>query len=45
MTATLLCASAGTASAARAYIGTYTMERTARGENLGEGIYLVDIDL
>ena len=32
------------ASAARAYIGTYTPEPTARGDNHGEGIYLVDID-
>jgi 6-phosphogluconolactonase len=32
------------ASAARAYIGTYTPEPTARGNNHGEGIYLVDID-
>jgi 6-phosphogluconolactonase len=32
------------AHAARAYIGTYTKEPTARAENHGEGIYLVDID-
>jgi 6-phosphogluconolactonase len=32
------------ANAARAYIGTYTQEPTARGNNHGEGIYLVDID-
>jgi 6-phosphogluconolactonase len=32
------------AQAARAYIGTYTPEPTARAENHGEGIYLVDID-
>jgi 6-phosphogluconolactonase len=32
------------AQAARAYIGTYTQEPTARGNNHGEGIYLVDID-
>ena len=35
---------ANTAYAARAYIGTYTQEPTARGNNHGEGIYLVDID-
>ena len=39
---TLACA--GPAEAARAYIGTYTQEATARGDNHGEGIYLVDID-
>ena len=39
-----LLGSAGAASAARAYIGTYTPEPTARGNNHGEGIYLVDID-
>jgi 6-phosphogluconolactonase (cycloisomerase 2 family) len=32
------------AQAARAYIGTYTQEPAARGDNHGEGIYLVDID-
>jgi 6-phosphogluconolactonase len=37
-------ASANAAEAARAYIGTYTPEPTARGGNHGEGIYLVDID-
>ena len=35
---------ANSANAARAYIGTYTQEPTARGNNHGEGIYLVDID-
>jgi 6-phosphogluconolactonase len=40
--ALLGCASA--AQAARAYVGTYTPEPTARGGNHGEGIYLVDID-
>jgi 6-phosphogluconolactonase len=39
-----LLGSAGAAQAARAYIGTYTQEPTARGNNHGEGIYLVDID-
>jgi 6-phosphogluconolactonase len=37
-------ATAGAAQAGRAYIGTYTQEPTARGNNHGEGIYLVDID-
>jgi 6-phosphogluconolactonase (cycloisomerase 2 family) len=32
------------ASAASAYIGSYTPEPTARGINHGEGIYLVDVD-
>jgi 6-phosphogluconolactonase (cycloisomerase 2 family) len=40
--ALLGCANA--AEAARAYIGTYTAEPTARSNNHGEGIYLVDID-
>ncbi len=35
---------ASPADAARAYIGTYTPEPTARGVNHGEGIYLVDVD-
>src|SRR3954466_10575148 len=35
---------AGSANAGRAYIGTYTQEPTARGNNHGEGIYLVDVD-
>ncbi|MBA2587795.1 MAG: lactonase family protein [Alphaproteobacteria bacterium] len=39
-----LLGSAGGAQAGRAYIGTYTQEPTARGNNHGEGIYLVDID-
>ena len=39
-----LLGSAGGALAGRAYIGTYTQEPTARGNNHGEGIYLVDID-
>ncbi|HMH64474.1 MAG TPA: beta-propeller fold lactonase family protein, partial [Rhizomicrobium sp.] len=37
-------ATAGTAEAGRAYIGTYTQEPTARGNNHGEGIYLMDIN-
>ena len=39
-----LSSSVGAANAARAYIGTYTPEPTARGNNHGEGIYLVDTD-
>ncbi len=39
-----LLGSASAAEAARAYIGTYTQELTARGNNHGEGIYLVDVD-
>ena len=34
----------GPASAASAYIGSYTPEPTARGVNHGEGIYLADVD-
>jgi 6-phosphogluconolactonase len=34
----------GQASAASAYIGSYTPEPTARGVNHGEGIYMVDVD-
>ncbi|MEO8301367.1 MAG: beta-propeller fold lactonase family protein, partial [Rhizomicrobium sp.] len=40
----VVAGSATGAEAARAYIGTYTQEPTARGDNHGEGIYLVDID-
>ena len=43
--AALMLAGANTAFAARAYIGTYTPEPTARSDsNHGEGIYLVDVD-
>lgn len=42
LAAILGCANA--AQAGRAYIGTYTQEPTARGNNHGEGIYLVDVD-
>ena len=43
--AALMLASANAAFAARAYIGTYTPEPTARSDgNHGEGIYLVDVD-
>ena len=43
--AAILLASASAAFAARAYIGTYTPEPTARSDsNHGEGIYLVDVN-
>ena len=42
LAAVLGCVNAS--QAGRAYIGTYTQEPTARGNNRGEGIYLVDVD-